>query len=188
MKQRIALNVTCLVVAANGTFVESAEIPAAMIRSGASGDRRKFSRWFQLAALCRDVATRVTHLIQHGKTRGAMQPACQACGGKFTVGGERIGLAREVHEHALRDIGSEVGGFHLAQGGGKNQVGVAKDDFAKRGFVVAFGIIPEELDAGPILHLPIKQPTAGKSDKVFQRDGIRSEGAHFRRDIAAKAR
>jgi hypothetical protein len=64
----------------------------------------------------------------------------------------------QIGEHALGEIARGGIGFHLAHGGGIDEVGVALDQFAEGGFITPDGVGAEQLMVGCGVHSPIKQP------------------------------
>jgi hypothetical protein len=73
------------------------------------------------------------------------------------VGGESFAhgsrFAGEVHKDALGDVAGQIGGFHLAQGGGVNEVRVTAHDLAEGGFIRVFGVFAQQLGVGLLVHL-----------------------------------
>jgi len=53
----------------------------------------------------------------------------------------------------LREVAGEIGRIDLPQSRGIDQIGVPRDDFAKRGFLPAFDVGVKELGVRLVLHL-----------------------------------
>ena len=88
---------------------------------------------------------------------GLVKPA-----GDDGAGGQVGSLAREQNENGLGDFLGHSGIAHEPQGGAVNHAGMALDEGAERGFGVAFGEFPQELDV--IVHFYMDM--AGDREKV----------------------
>ena len=82
--------------------------------------------------------------------RAAVQPAGER---SQRLPAQRSRLAGEIGENALRDVAGKVGRIHLPQRGGKDEIRVARDQFAESGFVAAFSVVAEQFDIGSFVHL-----------------------------------
>src|SRR5262249_44904200 len=78
---------------------------------------------------------------------------------------QRARFASQVRENALRDVARQVRRGHLPQGRRIDQIGVPHDQLTKRAFVPIFGVFSQQLRIRLLVHLTIKQPPPGKSDK-----------------------
>ena len=87
-----------------------------------------------------------------GEVAGAAAEPAGEGGFGGEPGQERGGAADEAEKDGLGDLGGGGGGFHLPEGGGIDEVGVAVDEFGEGSLDAVFGVIAEELGVGFGLH------------------------------------
>jgi hypothetical protein len=71
----------------------------------------------------------------------------------------------------LSNFGGKIGRLHLPRGGGIHEVRVATDEFRKRGFVAAPGVVAEQLGVGLFVHLTYLITAPGMIRQSFLSSG-----------------
>lgn len=104
-------------------------------------------------------------------------------------------FAAQIGEDGLGDVTGQIGGIHLAQRGGIDEVRVAADKLGEGGFGAFGGVGAQELDVGRGLHSPVKPPPTRESDRKFSdgqagrmRYGLRDAGVTADGTSALRAR